>query len=113
MSRVLAVSSKQLIAAHPRKHHGRLLARLTAHQIRGDDRWIGGRLIHVPDQTRQQTDHIGFNHDLVVLAAQFLSQPPRYRRIVNGRLPNAVFLRKGDRVRAHRLLARHGCHDAR
>src|SRR5579871_104041 len=52
MCNVLAVPGKQFIATNSGEKHGGLLASFAAYQVSGDDRWIGDRLVHVPDETR-------------------------------------------------------------
>ena len=110
---MLTISRENLIAAHSRQEHRRLFSRLAAYQIRRDDRRISRRLIHVPGQTWQQIDHIGLDHDLMVLAAQLSREALRNSWIVNRRLAHAIFFGKRNRVGPHRLLLRHGRHHGR
>ena len=95
--RACDIRQKFRLRPHPKKH-GRLFPRLAADEKRCDDRRIGGRFVHVPGRVRQEIDDVGFDDDLVMLAAKFSRQAFRDGRIVNRGLADAIFLRKGNRV---------------
>ena len=92
-----------------------MLAGLTADQIGGHDRRISGRLIHVPDEFRQEFSDVWFDGDAMIFATKMSRQTGRYVGIVQCGFADTVLGRKGDRVRAYRLAGctgHHG-HDAR
>ena len=92
-----------------------MLAGLPADQIGGDDGRVGGRLIHVPDEFRQEFGDVWFDDDAMIFATKMSRQTGRYVGVVQCGFADAVLGRKGDRVRAYRLAggAGHHGHDAR
>ena len=61
------VAGKDLVATHTAEDHGELATGRGADQVGRDGGGVGHRLIHVPDQLRQQLDDIGLQGLLVVV----------------------------------------------
>ncbi len=104
--RVLAIPGEKLVSADAREQHGGLLSRLAAHQVRRNDRRIGGGFVHVPGEARQQIGHVRLDHDALILAAQTSCQPGGHFGIVERVFADPILRRKRDGVSAHRLTAR-------
>ena len=98
---VAAVAAEQLVAADARQDHLDVAARELADQVGGDEGRVGDRLVHVPQQLRQQADDVGLDDDLVVLGAEQLGHAARIRQLVVELLGGAAF--EADRVGADRL----------
>ncbi len=100
---IALVAAEQLVAADPREDHRDVLARELRHEVGRDERRVGDRLVHVPDQIRQQRRHVRLHDDLVMIGAELLGHLPRVRQLV-------VELRAGralepDRIGLDRLRA--------
>jgi hypothetical protein len=91
---VLAISPKQLIAAHSREQNRRLLAGFAAHQICRDDGRVSRGFVHVPDEFRQQVGDVGLYHNAMIFAAELPRQSSCNLRIVERGLAYAIFFRK-------------------
>jgi hypothetical protein len=75
LAEVAPVAAEQLVAAHAGQNDLDVLARKLRHQVGGDEGSVRHRLVHVPQQFRQQPHHIGLDHDLAVLGAEQLGNP--------------------------------------
>ena len=96
MRDMFSVSGEQFIAAYSRQQDSRLFARLAADKIRGDDRWVGGRLVHVPGQLWQKVNDIRFDDDLVMLTAETTGETLRNCGIVNRALADPILFWKSE-----------------
>ena len=98
---VSAVAAEELVSADARQNHLDVLARELRHQESRDERGVRQRLIHVPQQLRQQADDVGANDDFAMLSAEQLGHAARIRQLVVERFCFAAF--ESDRIRANRL----------
>ena len=100
---IARVAAEQLVAADAGQNHGDVLARELRDQIRRDERRVRDRLVHVPDQLRQERGDVGLHEDLVMIGAERLRHLARVRQlVVQLRAARTV---EADRIRLHRVLA--------
>ena len=73
------------------------------HEVGRDEGGVGDRLVHVPQQLRQQRDDVRAHDDLVVIGAEQLGDAARVRQLVVEALGGAAL--EADRVGLHRPVA--------
>ena len=78
IAEVPAIAAEQLVAADAGQNHCDVAPRELGHQEGRYERAIGYRLIHVPQQPRQQRDDIRLYDDLAVLGAEQLAHRRAY-----------------------------------
>ena len=72
LAEVAAITTEELVAADPRENDLHVAARELSHQEGRDQRTVGDRLVHVPQQLGQQPHDVGLDQDLVVIGAEEL-----------------------------------------
>ena len=82
VAEIAAITAEQLVAAHTGEDHGDVAVRELGHEVGGDERAVGERLVHVPQELRQQRDDVRPHEDLVVIGAEPLGDPARERQLV-------------------------------
>ena len=109
VAEVAPVAAEQFVAADARQDHRHVAPRELRYQVGRDEGRVGERLVHVPEQPRQQRDHVGPHDDLVVLGLEKFRHAARIRELV------VVLVRRcsleADGVGAYRPVAVRG-HEA-
>ena len=67
---VTPVATEQFVTANARQDHGHVAAGKLRYEIGRDKRCIRHRLVHVPQQARQERDDVRPYHDLLVLCVE-------------------------------------------
>ncbi len=70
---VARVAREDLVTAHAAQDHGEPLARRGTHEVGGDAGGVGDRLIHMPDQLREQIHDARLQDLLVIVGAELSS----------------------------------------
>ena len=75
VTEIAPVAAEELVPAHAGEDHGDVPSREFRHQVRRDEGGIRDRLVHVPQESREQARHVRLDDDLVVVRAEPLGHP--------------------------------------
>ncbi len=81
-AQIAPVAAEQLVAADAGEDDRDVAARELRDQVGGDERGVGDRLVHLPEQLGQKRRDVGPDEDLVVLGAEALRHLSGVRQLV-------------------------------
>ena len=103
IAEIAPITAEELVATDAGQDHRHVAPRELRHEIGRDERGVGDRLVHVPQQQRQQRDDVRAHEDLVMIGAEQRRDLPRVRQLVVERFGCAAV--EADRVGLDRSLA--------
>src|SRR4051812_20158162 len=90
IAQVSSITAEQLVTTDTRQNHSNVASCKFRNKMCGYECRIRYWLIHMPQQTRQQRDHVGLDYDFVMVGAKEIRHATRMGQLIVKRVGAAA-----------------------